>query len=1127
MEIPTLLIGLGGIGSQVVEKVYSYIPPENRNKIAVHAFDTNINDISKRKHLKGKITQTSSNWSVGEYLDMSDSSIKEWFPDDNRELRNKQLTDGAGEVRCISRLAYRASIQQQKLNLLQEQIKRLFAATGEQNTTVPRIMIASSLSGGTGSGIFLQVAMYLQEYLMTHYHQNIVSVRGAFLLPDVLVLNKVADEAHSEALRSNGYACLMELDAITSSVFGHSKGQHEVTIELEYRPDQTDSYNRQNPAITSQQPPYKFVFLYDFENIKGENLGDLKNYIDQMADTIFIQLFSPLSSAGFSHEDNQLNTLIKGKSINRYCGAGTASITYPYDDIVDYFAYKLAYNTISKEWMYLDELFEREMAQYKRDLEVNAAREKPERGKRFTTTLESISTQDNPVPFFRQIYLSTRILDDRGKEIGSKSMKFLDSVRERINEVLKNDDDIQEALSACLMDEGKLKNKNQAKDTVTRMEVALEDLQNIVFKAVHSHKVFILHQILGQDCDSPNGLGHDKDYCLNAWMLKRLEAIHPVGVRYILYQIKIMLKEELGKLYKENNDIESNIKKYEDRYDDPETGTRENPIVESVYDRIRIALSQPFYKRLFDNKFNEFIEEYQQKSKQQLDRLKKFQSSKLTELVFEGIQKAVESLIEFWERYFEGLKSVQIKLLENINKMAGMHEGLIDPTRKYVLASKDAKEKLWKEIESSGSLNESIPPGLIRKLYVGIYKQFCNNFYSRRNIAGTEMNTSELFDKDVLDWYRKNIKEKDRLRMNVIDALKEQARLYGENFNLTIKEYLSAVDQLAQPLVPSPKSTHSNFLTYWGGNPQCFESLTEEQISECFKGSGVEIIKDSAFSPTKIIRYRGVYGYKAEDFPKFQAPNPDEPGTAGLYYKAYRKRIKDMENDEAVTPHLDKRWHLPAYMAPIGDKIGEIEQTKVIKGFLLGIIHGILSIGTDQGREIWEYSGGGSHGRKSIMMNRKQVQGKFYDLYKAMFYNPAIVDGIHKQSEIIRQKEINKFGIKTAPIGDRFFIEGCRKINDKGQNIFDAVFLFVKESPSEDLRETTRTLLIKLMDEIIIYFIAVYGAHREITAKNEAVKYLIEIIGESQTYKEAADENSPVYRSWDDCIKNFLKQNTP
>ena len=82
--IPTILIGLGGIGSTVVTRVYRQIPRKLRNLVPVHIFDTNINDLQGLKKILGeqRVTQTSRAIRVGQYLQAKDpdSPIFQWFP---------------------------------------------------------------------------------------------------------------------------------------------------------------------------------------------------------------------------------------------------------------------------------------------------------------------------------------------------------------------------------------------------------------------------------------------------------------------------------------------------------------------------------------------------------------------------------------------------------------------------------------------------------------------------------------------------------------------------------------------------------------------------------------------------------------------------------------------------------------------------------------------------------------------------------------------------------------------------------------------------------------------------------------------------------------------------------------
>lgn len=60
LQVPTILIGLGGIGSTVTHQIYEKLPEERRKKVAMHVFDTDVNTLSKFDHIRKFKTQTSS-----------------------------------------------------------------------------------------------------------------------------------------------------------------------------------------------------------------------------------------------------------------------------------------------------------------------------------------------------------------------------------------------------------------------------------------------------------------------------------------------------------------------------------------------------------------------------------------------------------------------------------------------------------------------------------------------------------------------------------------------------------------------------------------------------------------------------------------------------------------------------------------------------------------------------------------------------------------------------------------------------------------------------------------------------------------------------------------------------------
>ncbi|MGR5874258.1 tubulin-like doman-containing protein [Bacillus pacificus] len=80
-----------------------------------------------------------------------------------------------------------------------------------------RVIIVTSLAGGTGSGMFLQIALYLREMLRKktaasqHFNTRCISNAGC-VSEDA---RTVSCERVWKQLQANGYASLKELHAIT------------------------------------------------------------------------------------------------------------------------------------------------------------------------------------------------------------------------------------------------------------------------------------------------------------------------------------------------------------------------------------------------------------------------------------------------------------------------------------------------------------------------------------------------------------------------------------------------------------------------------------------------------------------------------------------------------------------------------------------------------------------------------------------------------------------------------------------------------------------------------------------------------------------------------------------------
>ena len=1114
-NVPTILIGLGGIGSTIANNIYGSIPEERRERVAIHAFDTDVNSIRKLAHLKENVTQTSTNRSVGEYLHQNDSLLS-WFPQ-NPYLRKKTMTEGAGQIRAVSRLAFRAAMADGKMNALWESIENIFPVQKDRATYGVRVIIISSLVGGTGSGIYLQVAMYLREMLERKLGQSSVLIRGAFLLPDILVRSQALDQREWESVQANGYASLKELNAITR-IASATEGK-DVTIELEYRPNQVDLEGRTTHAITDKQLPYDFCFLYDYENLKGEHLLGVSDYIDQVSQTIYLQLFSPISAKHFSLEDNQILELISSEGRGRFCGAGAASLKYPYEDILEYSALRWAVSGLDESWLMIDQIYEDELKRYELDLRKGINRKKLDRGERFTATFDQLVNDENPQPFFKEVEGHVREVLSNGKRGQLKTNLFISAMEERVKQVIKSDPELQAQSDQCVIDEGQLKLKEKVKREIGRVEAALAFYTDQINKKVYEYRTFLHHQIVDQDYDNPAG-GEGQGYRLNTWFLMKPDPVHPLGVRYMLYKIHKALKERIETLRESNTQMKKQMERYETIYNLSDTEE-----VEDAVRRMELALKQHFLSSVLNNEYKEFTKEYVEKAGRQHTMLRKYSESLLLELVFVSVNQSINGMIRDWERFFENLKDTRNTLLSEINQRANKFEGGVNPTREYVLATKEFQGKLWESLRqeiNSGSLPNSIS----KELYLSHYRQYCERSNARYGSGYyNEMKVEELYRDQVLAHCRRELRDSkgDRLDLDIIQALRKEAVFQEKNPEKHIENRIGHLAHLSSPFIPFIPEHRE--LKFWGIHNESAARMSEQQLFECFNDKEVT---DHAFSRHEVICYRAHYGLSVENFQKFSAgeESPNHQQLPGVYFEAYRKRIGRLIRGEAtVTPHLDKNWHLPAYMPDLNPSHARLEVSKADRAFLLGIIYKWIQLVNEEGRKVYQYHG--TKGSRLIFQSGVVISDELYSLHQALPHNPVIYDEILQRVQEKQAYDLKKY--KDMMTHD--FMKGCLEVTsiqkDHLHNILDIGLLYESEAPGdESLPEIGKRIRLVLLDEIELYFMKLYGEHRRFKARNEAADFIEKLWNEAQA-KCTVEEDSADYSSWHNMIQNklsFLKQ---
>lgn len=968
MSAPTLLIGLGGLGASIVQEIHARVPEIYRPLVGVHILDTDANELMDSRYRSidpNQLTQTSDAITVGQCLDKLKNSthVEEWFPVKqgiSSAVMHKQMTLGASQFRAVSRLALLDTMASGRLDALNRALNDTMTARGNQFEQSVRVMIVNSLAGGTGSGSFLQIALYVRDYFEKRLKTQNVVVRGIVVMPEVFVQARdYAGPDLIENVRANGYAALKEIDALMRVRAGQITVEPSASpihpVALEYQPGQRDA-SRIEPGKT----PFDFIFLYDFVRSNGDNLGAKSNYINQAAEALYLQLFSPLvttRSGIYSQEDNLLLTLAASQDRARLASSGVAKLIYPHQDIVEYSALKWATTGLSNEWLELDRLIDEELRQNEQDRRAGIHRSKPERHVRFVELLNQKAGTANPVPFYRLVHQEAHLLDENGHIVSSKAAGWLEAVKARMDESFKQAD-VQAMQKLPVQNVELLKIRDDAGSNFERYERDLNNYQDSLTKATQPLANMIVQEALWNDYRSKSDFTPGQDIRLNTWLLAKDKAIHPVAARYMLSEIRMALESQLQEIEPELGRIQRGMTGYKSHWDDPMT----DDITETAGMIAERHAQANWLRHKLQKPLHGFAEEYLAAYESQRSTIAKWASKQLEQSVLSLLCRHVADLLGDWETFFSRLGNVQEACENEISLSAGKHEESIDPTRIFVCASVADKEKLWEE-ECIEMRAQEMPAEVSKQICLALYRRRAKVHFDEApgRTSGWE---EELFRDHVVGWCRNSLRGHSGLDLDIkaaIDLELRYAQANGKRMNESdddaFKMYVMRLDHLAIPALEKTEKTKQNF-EFWclnsGVKEKIGERLLQETIGEVHVDGHIHKggARDDAvaFPRQELTFVRLSYGISAGDLSSMTDPQ-------GIYRQAYEARIKKAwaNPPTSFSPHLDWRWDSPAFLPEIDDKA----QSKAMLDLRRATCYNLLKkspyyIGEDDGVKRWE-----------------------------------------------------------------------------------------------------------------------------------------------------------------------------
>ena len=1048
MLAPTLIVGLGGTGSDIVKRVAKQVNEEQEQHIRFVVFDTDVNELSEIRAENNLIrtVQTSTKMTVGEYLEQDVHAKDQWFPV-SPILNKKTLTEGAGQVRAISRLALDTAMKKGNIEPLHKAIEELNQLTGEQAQQALRVIVVSSLAGGTGSGLILPVAMYIKHFLATRFKQSANIMRGFFILPEVFY-EVITGQPERNNLRCNAYATLRELDAFLMKGDGTLPEKYkDLKFEVpRIGSDEYDSY---------EETPYDFCFLFDAQNKDGKKLTSFEQYKEHAANCIYAQSIGPMNKRSNSSEDNVVRLLCKTGGRSRYCGAGSAMLVYPFKDIKEYLALQWAKESVSTQWLVFDQEYRKmlEENKKKRSQGYQAMNITPD--KYYVTSIDSAAENKNAFAMAIKNACSNLTEDGLISE-DDKWEIYIAALRQHVDNMLDTVQvDVEEQRRECEEAIGAIGVDGEYDFTNAYMK--LVRYKGLSVKRTSETARTIAYSLFKSD----NGnVTKDKNKHQLETYLRDAETgsfIHPNAARYFLYQTMDALKKQKLSNDSELKEKEEYILTFEKtKFDNPDT----KDVTETYNDISDKIEKKPILGKL--RKLTAKQEDVLKKFNTFFQSISEYRFAAVYAMVLEEAISYVQNICESFQLFYTVFEGRVEQIDSSIKTLEKKYHNLSGHAVRYVCASPKCLHKLLaKAPYSSDGLD--LPGELCDEIYSKIREYAMMGDDKPKN----DSYFLDLFDTAILEHFRNALMRAhgSEIDIDIISALEVEAGYEKEIFNKDeveryVEDAINSTKILAAPFIEEPIGEQRQPVRACAYNPCLYikgDINREALVNRTLANNGG--VKDNDIEKNMILFYEALYGLRANELSKFAPPSKSETARreGGEYYTAYFDLINQIRPGkgagEIITPHLDREWHLISKMPDLDEGNQKMIERNIYKAMVFGLIFGKIVYRPIVENERYYRIAIGEETQDFVVSNHTPCDN-YFEILDSLTINPIVVKTILSSvEEDIKYEKLKKIDFSRTLLKTR--LEKFKLVEFSGniQSVFDLAMLLKISTPSEDFFE--------------------------------------------------------------------------
>ena len=1048
---PTLFVGIGGTGCAIIKSVAEMCTPEEVRNVNFVCLDTNVNDLADIASSKSHIyyVQTSSTQTVGSYLNYDADALNNWFPK-NAVMYDKTVFEGAGQLRAISRLAFNACVKMGKLKPLTDAIDDLFRKDGKDMVQALRITIASTASGGTGSGLFLPLTMFIRDYVNSKYPNTSPIVRAAILLPETL--DNVIDSAQErESQRRNAYATIKELNAfmMKGSGFLDTDPQLKQYSNIYIDIPQPDSNEMKRLALL----PCDFCFLVDGQDAENNTMITKDQYMDQVARSLYEQNIGPMQRRAFSVEDNIIKELASPGNYgrNRFGGIGASTLRYPYSDIADYIACQWALSSINGDggadrWGKYDKEFK-----IKHEEERKKGLSEDEMTKRSEHYIDLLSNSDDN--FSKN--LRSRYSLENAEERIFDYFEALDEVM--INAVYGNAE-VASARDAALpmqRPQNYMEDENrrgQASDNISkirRYEAAVKTKARRVAKST-------AEGIFRSDLKAINADG--KPHTLEG-LIRTVsgEVCHPNAMRYLFYMLENEFETRVAEANDELGSAVKSLAKYQSTAD--VTGTFDlkstKKAEETSLDDICEAESAKADPSLLD-KFSGGIKEI-------YDQLNKHFPA-----YFNGVEKLAKAYAKY-EAYSFGLNYVKdinamlekffASFAEKTAALIRRQDDIVDTVAFHkgdsvcnICSGRELMDELCRATTGAGAEASMLTKEINSAIFDAIKVNIDFEREARVSDIVEEDRRIDLFDGVIYEGFREKVRSDcPEIDMNIIEAIAMEKRLIER---IKTREALANADEKDEMVVD--KVTNEELTRYIkdtvargkrlsapGIQRMNFEESREIELSAysdtllAMRNYRVKEIVPKGVASDTVSKYElrffnALYNLVPNKINKFACYDETETGVknAGLYHNAYMNYAKhigpDSTKNALMSTHIDKRWDSIAVMPELDLEYQSRRMMKIHQAMIYGLVHKAIkympySI-TNSKKKVYKYEDSVER-YETMVVSNGTLCDEFYEILDSLYISSSLVEDI----DVIKSKKRMRDEVRRSNYDKTEFAKDLRE----------------------------------------------------------------------------------------------------